>query len=333
MASALTRRAFQAGAAALLLGAGPTRAQAPTRLRVKVFPGAQNLALFAAQENGTFGAHGLDVALQFTQNSQELRNDLASGAVDIAHAAVDNAVAMRETGGHDIVVFIGGDSSMNELFVQPDVRSVADLRGRTLIVDAPNTAYALQAKKILLGAGLKPGDYQVKVVGGTFQRVVAMKEDRANAASTLNPPFSLQARAAGLKSLGRVVDLIGPYQASGGFAMRAWALVNGPALERYVASYVEALRWATAPANRAAATALLARRLEIAPALAEETYAALVEPGFGLAPDARFDRAGFGNVLALRAEIEGQWAGKPPAIERYVDLRWYDAGVARLGTR
>ena len=59
--------------------------------------------------------------------------------------------------------------------MQPDVGTVADLRGRTLIVDAPNTAYALQAKKILLGAGLKPGDYQVRVVGGTFQRVVATR--------------------------------------------------------------------------------------------------------------------------------------------------------------
>jgi hypothetical protein len=30
------------------------------------------------------------------------------------------------------------------------VRSFADLKGRTAIVDAPNTAYALQLKKILL---------------------------------------------------------------------------------------------------------------------------------------------------------------------------------------
>ena len=114
--------------------------------------------------------------------------------------------------------------------------------------------------------------------------------------------------------------------------MRAWAMANGPVLERYVAAYVEALRWATAT-NRTCDRAARPTRLGELQALADATYAALVEPGFGLAPDARFDRAGFANVLALRAEIEGQWGGKPPPADRYVDLRWYDAAVARLGTR
>lgn len=331
MPSSLTRRRFQLAAAALLAApAVQVQAQATTPLRVKVFPGAQNLALFAAQAKGFFQAQGLEVDLQFTQNSTELRSGLAAGAFDIAHAAVDNAVAMRETAGADIVIFLGGDSSMNEFFVQPDIASPAQMRGRTLIVDAPNTAYALQAKKVLLNAGLKPGDYEVKVVGGTFQRVGAMKADRGNAASSLNPPFSFQAREAGLRSLGRMIDLVGPYQASGAFAMRAWAMANGAALERYVTAYVQALRWATAPAQRDEATALLAQRLNLPPAMAAQTYAALTEPRFGLTPDARFDTEGFANVLALRAEIEGQWGGKPPAQDRYVDLRWYDAALARL---
>lgn len=333
MPAALSRRSFHFGAAALLLGQGAVRAQPTAKLRVKVFPGAQNLALFAAQHQSLFQAQGLDVDLQFTQNSQELRKGLAAGEFDIAHAAVDNAVAMRETANADVVIFLGGDSSMNELFVQPEFSSAAQLRGQTLIVDAPNTAYALQAKKVLLDAGLKAGDYQVKVVGGTFQRVGAMKADRTNSASTLNPPFSFQAREAGLRSLGRMVDLIGPYQASGAFAMRPWAADNGALLERYVAAYVQGLRWATTPGHRDEVTALLAQRLNLPPATAALTYAALLEPRFGLTPDARFDRDGFANVLKLRAEIEGQWGGQPPAQERYVDLRWYDAALARLGTR
>lgn len=303
---------------------------AATRLRVRVFPGAQNLALFAAQQQGFFRDQGLDVELSFTQNSTDLRNGLVAGDFEIAHAAVDNAVAMHETTGHDIVIFLGGDSSMNELFVQPEITTVEQLRGRTLIVDAPNTAYALQARKVLMKGGLKPGDFQVKPVGGTYQRVVAMREDKSNAASTLNPPFSLQARAAGLRSLGRMIDLLGPYQASGGFSMRAWAMDNGPTLERYVAAVVQGLRWATARANLQAATGMLAAHLNLSPALAAQTMALLVEPQFGLTPDARWDSQGFDNVLALRAKLEGQWSGQAPPASRYVDLRWYEAGIARI---
>ncbi|HEY8244106.1 MAG TPA: PhnD/SsuA/transferrin family substrate-binding protein, partial [Casimicrobiaceae bacterium] len=137
-----------------LLLASVALAQAPEPLRVKVFPGAQNVALWTGLARGTFLKHGVAVDLQFTQTSPELRDGLASGAVDVAHAAADNAIAMVEVAKHDVVLVMGGDSSMNEFFVQSDVATLADMRGRTLTVDAPNTAYALQGMKILKNAGV-----------------------------------------------------------------------------------------------------------------------------------------------------------------------------------
>ena len=64
---------------------------------------------------------------------------------------------MIEVAKQDVIIVTGGDSGMNEFFVQPYVRSFADLRGRILVVDAPDTAYALLAKKILLKHGLEDG--------------------------------------------------------------------------------------------------------------------------------------------------------------------------------
>jgi hypothetical protein len=40
--------------------------------------------------------------------------------------------------------------------------------------------------------------------------------------------------------------------------------------------------------------------------------------------------AGFRNVLALRAEIEGSWGGTAPAPDRYVDLKYYEKAKATL---
>lgn len=322
-----------AGGAALA-GCAPMKPSAPepqARVRAKVFPGANNLGLFAALQQGFFARRGLEVDLQFTQNSPELRNGLAEGAFEIAHAAVDNAVAMRDPGGKDVVIVSGGDNSMNELFVQPEIASVQDLRGKTLIVDAPNTAYALQARKILKDRGVLPGQYQVKTVGGTFQRIQAMQQDKSNTASTLYPPFSLQARASGLRSLGTVSQLLGPYQATGAFVMRPWAQAHGSVLERYLAGWIEGTRWALDPAHRESATALLAQRMQLERPLAEATYAALAAPGSGLARDAAFDSAGFARLLAIRAELEGTWGGTPPPQERFVDLQWYRRALQRLG--
>jgi len=303
-------------------------------LRAKVFPGAQALPLIAAGSQGIFARRGLKVELLFTQNSVELREGLASGDFQIAHSAVDNAVAMVERAKQDVVIVSGGDSSMNELFAHMDVRSIADLKGRSIAVDAPNTAYALQAKKILLLNGLREGaDYSLQQVGGTLFRFRAMRENRALAASMLNPPFSVDAPAAGLKSLGRVVDLLGPYQATGAFVLRDWAKANSDALERYLTALIEATRWVVAPQNRSVAAGLLVERFKLTPQVAERTWDLLADPKFGLAADARFDPAGFRNVLALRAEMEGEWGGTPPASERYVDLSYYEAALRQLRSR
>src|ERR687898_3660318 len=112
-----------------------------TPVRAKVFPGAQALPMMAGVQQGIFERHGIKLELLFTTTSQEQRDGLASGDFQVAHAAVDNAGAMVERARHDVIIVTGGESSMNELFAQPEVRSFADLKGRTVIVDAPNTAY------------------------------------------------------------------------------------------------------------------------------------------------------------------------------------------------
>lgn len=330
---AILPRLFLALVLVVLTVASPrvgTQAPAPAPLRVNAFFGAQNLPLFAGLSRGIFARHGLAVTLTFTPNSEAQRTGLASGSFDIAQGAVDNAVAMVELAGHDVVIVLGGDSSMNEFFVLPEITTPAQMRGKTLLVDAPNTAYVLQAKKILQNSGVRPGDYALKQVGGTATRVKALLS-REGEAAIVNIPFSILARRQGLRSLGRTVDLLGPYQGTGAFVMRAWATAHPDVLERYIAAYVEALRWALAPGNRAAAIALLAERLDVPADVAAETYDLERDPVFGLAPEARFDAQGFRNLLALRAEMEGQWGGTPPPPDRYVDLQYYARALARLG--
>ena len=315
----------------LLLAFFSSGAFAQTSIKMKMFPGAQSLPVLAAVSEGMFARQGLKVEVLFTVNSDEQRNGLAAREFEIAQAAVDNAVAMVELARKDVVIVTGGDSSMNELIVQPEVASLAQLKGQTLLVDAPNTAYALQLKKILLVNGLKEGaDYTIHPIGGTALRLRGLKENKAYKAAMLNPPFSLDAKAAGLRSMGRAIDLIGPYQASGTFVLREWASANRDTLERYIAAYIEGCRWAVAPANREAAVKVLSARLKVAPAIAAQTWELLSDPNFGLARDCRFDMQGFRNVLALRAEIEGSWGGKAPAPDRYVDLSYYEAALKRI---
>jgi ABC-type nitrate/sulfonate/bicarbonate transport system substrate-binding protein len=313
---------------ALLLGVAlavlltPVRAE--TKLSVIVFPGVQNLPMFSAQAKGFFARRDLAVDLKFTPNSEELRNGLAEGRYHIAHSAVDNAFALKDKANVDIVVVLGGDDSFNRLMVQPEIRSFADIKGKTVAVDAVNTAYAFQLYEMLRQKGLNKGDYEVKPVGGTGQRLEAMTKDKSYAAGMMNPPFSIRAEKAGLKAIDTAANALGAYQGSAAFVLRSWGAANADALVKYVQAYIEGLRWMLEPKNKAEAVALLVDRLKLPEDVAAQAYDATLK---GFNKDGALDMEGVRNVLKLRAQFEG---GTPAAPEKYIDLTYYQKALAGM---
>jgi ABC-type nitrate/sulfonate/bicarbonate transport system substrate-binding protein len=309
--------------------AGLAAAQQPATVRVNVFPGMPNLAIYSAQAKGYFKNRALDLDLRFTPSSQAQREGLAKGSFDIAHAGVDNAVAMIEVAKADVAIVMGGDNGFNALYVQPGVRSFADFRGKTVVVDAPNTAYGLVLYKILQLNGVPKSDYKVLPAGAMATRMEAMRKDKDNVGVMLYPPITVLAEREGFKRLATAVDVIGRYQATGAFVMRPWAQANSDVLVRYIQAYVEGLRWALAPANKAEVVAIIGERLKLAPDVAALSY----EDAMGLkgyTPDARFDIEGFRNTLKIRAEMEGQWGGNPPPPEKFLELSYYERALAGL---
>ncbi len=296
-------------------------------IKICAYPTAKSLPLHIGIEGGLFERFGIEPKIHFTDNSRTQRDSLASGASDIVHLAVDNALSMIDDDGLDVVIVSGGDSGMNDLFVQPDITSISDLRGKSLVVDAPDTAYALQAIKILANHGLIAGrDYTIDAVGRGELRLKAMAASKQAAAAVLNPPYSFAAEDMGLRSLGNTVELLGPYQASGGFVMRPWALAHRGTLERYLAAYILSLRCVLDPLNRNRCIEMLGERLGVTGSIATRSYAALVDPRHGFVRDAAIDPVGLDNTLALRRETVGGGTGGKPS-SAYADLSFYAAAL------
>ena len=310
-------------------------AQEPSETKIKLLTLlGRPLQVVAAEKLGLFSKFGVEVETENSPNSEELRAKLVAGKGDLAYLAVDNAVAMVELAHHDVVIVMGGEGSQNELIAQPDIKSIQDLRGKTLIVDTPNTAYALQLKKILLLSHMQAGkDYEIKAFGATPRRLGAMREHKEFSGSMLGPPSSILAKREGFFSLGSVPDLIGPYQAAGFFTERQWAKEHRDALILFLAAIIEAQRWLLAPANKQQVIDLLTKESHLAPDVAAATYESLMTRPGGFAKDAAFDLDGFKNVLKLRAEVEGSWGGHPPAPEKYYDASYYEAALAKLKSR
>jgi ABC-type nitrate/sulfonate/bicarbonate transport system substrate-binding protein len=315
-----------AGVVLTFAAAASTRAQ-ETKLTVMVFRGGQNLPLFAAQEQGFLAKRGLAVNVIFAPSADELPRVLADGRVQIIHSTSDNVVKIHDHDQLDVALIVGGDNAHNRIIVQQDINKLEDLRGQTIALDTSTSGYAFMLFAILKRHGLNKGDYVLKTVGATPRRLEAMLNDKSNKAAVLNPPFSIQAVKGGLKDLGSTVSMIGPYQGPAGYTLRSWAKANEETLGKYLQAYIEGVRWVLDPANKAVATQMLARRLELSPDIAGAVYDIITDKDEGFAKDGRFDLEGFKNVLRLRAEYEGV---APAAPEKYLDLSYYQRALNGL---
>ena len=302
------------------------------RIRVNVFAGLANIPLLAGQTQGFFEGEGIAVEMQRTPSSQAQRTALLEGTAEIAHASFDDAVSGETDVGADFVAFMGGDGGFQAFYGRPEVGQLADLRGRVVAVDDPETGYALVLRAMLRRAGLREADYELRPVGSTDKRFEAIQRDGSLAAAMFAPPYSVMVEDLGWRRLGTTPELLGPYQGTVGFCRRAWLARNRPLLVRYLRGYVAALRWALDPRNRPAVAQTVAASLRVPPSLADRVIAPAFEPG-GLAPDAAFDVPGLPAVLAVRAEICGHWGGSPPPPDRYLDPIPYLEALAGLPAR
>jgi ABC-type nitrate/sulfonate/bicarbonate transport system substrate-binding protein len=324
--------ALAASCVALLAGlltCAPCLAQPPAPQKIRVLCLARPLPVVVAESRGILAIYGIEVEFLVRPSSESLRNDLASGVGDVAFLAVDNDVAMVDSAGVDVVIVMGAESSENEIIAQPGTKSITDLRGHTLLVDATNTAYALELKKVLQMNGMQPGkEYQLKPVGSTPFRLQAMREHPEYIAAVMNPPFSILAKRGGMVSLGSMRALLGADLDRGTFALRAWARSNSDLLERYLAAYVEGQRWLMSPSNRQQVVELVMKESNLTEPIASDWYDAMVSNG-GYAKDAAFDAEGFKKTLQLRAEVEAGGNGGAPVADKYYDLSYYRAALSK----
>ena len=277
---------------------------------VNVFPGGFNWPIFVGQDKGFFAANGIAVEVQGTPDSVTQMTGFSLGKFDIAMTAIDNIVAYVEGQGQapigpqpDFTAFMGVDTGLLSLVAAPGIKTIADLRGKIVSVDAMTTGYAFVLYEILRRNNLDKdiGDYELVGAGGMAQRWKGLSEGR-HQATLLSAPYNLIARAAGFTELVRATDVIGPYQGNVAAARRPWAVANKEKVIGYIRAYWHSVAWLYDPANRREAIEILYRHLPQTPQdIAAASYPELLHPAHGFYPDCDLDRAGLACVLDLRS--------------------------------
>jgi len=306
----------------------------PTPLRVISFDGGWNLPVWAAQRQGFFEANGVSVQLSYTPTSVYLITKLLDGSFDIALALMDNFVAYQEGQGEakigdnpDLFAFIGTDGGFASVVAAPPIKSFADLKGKTVSMDAMTTGFAFLTREILARNGISDADVTYVRAGGTanrYRELLAGKQD----ATALRTPFELTAKARGFNVLA-YAESLGAYQGTAGGARRSWAASHEKELIGFLRGYRAGVDWVYDRANREIVEALLiANQRDMTPALAKQAYDLLLADKGGITRDIALNMEGIRTVLQLRSKY-----GVPKKIlddpTKYVDLSYYEKAFGK----
>jgi len=306
---------------------------AQTKVRIIGFGGAANLPSWLAIDTGIFAKHGLDMTLARTEGSMAQIQDMMADRYDIATTSIDNIIAYAEGQGpakldrpFDMVAVMGVHSGLNSVVTRPEIKTYADIRGKAVAVDAPNTGYAFVLFRILENNGLVLNrDYTILPVGGTEHRLSALKDGKAVAA-VMSAPTDLEAKAMGYNILVDAAEILGGYQGSVYGVRRAWAEKNKGTLQAFIRAIVEA--HGLIFTDKALAKNVLMKRVKgLDDKGAETIYTGLTTGKGGLSRRAEIDIAGVKTVLSMRsAYAEPRKALDDP--NKYFDLSYYQQATA-----
>jgi ABC-type nitrate/sulfonate/bicarbonate transport system substrate-binding protein len=230
-------------------------------------------------------------------------------------------------GASDFRVIMGATQVELSAVVSPDVQTAADLRGRTLALDAVGTGFAFVLYAMLEELGLSQKDYERVAVGATPERWNSVKSGQHAGTITIEP-FTSMAAAAGFRVLRKSTDAFPAYQGGIVAARQSWAKQNADSVKAFIRAYLKGLEWSLSPENRDAASALLQARMpEIKPGVVGAVMASLLSPRSGLTPRAAILRDGMETVLDLRSRYAGNGVMLND-VDKYLNLSFYEEAVA-----
>ena len=194
--------------AALLIG---VPLQAADRIRIAVSnPNMPNLTAATAQRNGFFKEENLEAEI-IRMNPNVSVTALATGDVDYCQlfgAVVGGAIA-----GLPVRVVAGYlDNWPMTLIAQPELRSLKDLKGKTLGISSFGATPDVGARMMIKQAGIDP-DKEIKILalGSDAARLTALKQ-RVVDVVVISPPADTQMEKQGYRILARAYELFSfPY--------------------------------------------------------------------------------------------------------------------------
>jgi len=275
--------------------------------------------IYVGQQKKMFEKNGLDLEVIIIRGSPNLVRAVISDTVPMGRINPDYVIGGIEKGARVKIVSGIQDKIAYDLMARPEIKTGADLKGKTLGVSTLTGGTTLMVEEVLEKAyKLKEGEYKYLVVGTSPERYAALKGGSVQA-TFMGAPFNFNAAKEGFNKLITFHEILGPIQFTVDFVHQDYIKNHRDDIVRYLKTTIESTQWLYDKKNKEEALAIHMKALKSKREVAEQDYKFMIEEFQPFTRSGAVVKVAWDKTMELRAK-EGHYKGKKiPAMSDFVD--------------
>ncbi|MGH7875999.1 MAG: ABC transporter substrate-binding protein [Candidatus Binatia bacterium] len=283
------------------------------------------LQFHIAQRKNFFAREGLTLEMvPIEGGTANMVVALTAGAVEITRTATPYLIQDVLSGSDNVAVMGETATPIYSLIVRPEIKSFADLKGKTVGLSLAVDTISISTRRLLALNGVNEGDFKVKELVGTPARADCLKKPECDAVP-LGQPEDFVLMNQGYRRLGVSTDALSNFQFIVSAVRRSWAAKNKEALVRYARAMAASFQYMREPVNREEVVRIVTDTTGSSEQIARQTLSLYFDPDRGVIPKrGEIDVKGFGEVIRIMEEV-GELKPPLPAVERFIDLQFLKA--------
>lgn len=195
--------------------------------------------IWVAADAGLFTKHGVNVDVKYLAATSAVQA-MVGGGEEVGFVGNQGIDAKIE--GADLVYVASGlPTFVFQLYGRPEIKTIADLKGKVVAVTQPAASTDYAMRMVLRKNGLDP-EKDVKILYAQDSINVINTVISGNAAAGINShPNALKLKAAGMKTLVDITELKIPFLFTGILSSPRVVREKNEALTRFLRAYIEAM--------------------------------------------------------------------------------------------
>jgi len=158
-------------------------AQEPFKIIVPFSPiGGSTVPFWIATDERLFQKYGLEVTPLFVGGSSAIVQSMAAKQFDIGLIGGGGVVLNRFAGGDLITIGAHGGILTSDCYAKPEIKTVGELKGKTVAVTRFGTTTHFSALAMLRLANMRPNDVAFVQAGGVAESLAALLSKKADCA-------------------------------------------------------------------------------------------------------------------------------------------------------